>query len=267
MRSTAVRRTALAAAAASLVLLVSACGGEGSGGGTKDDTKGKESAAAEPAAKALTAAELEKVALAQGDVEGHKVAEAGPQDDIAAKDVTTDRAECKPFAEALSGVALGQPGATVKRSVVSEPAKTADPDKKLEDMTEEEVDDALAGAFDITATMTTLSSYADKGATEAVAELKAAATDCADGFTMTMDGTEQKILKMSEGKVTGGDEAVAWNVTAEHDGDQMPMSLAVVRKGGTTASFSSYNLAPVTDKKVGTVLPTAVIAAQAAKLG
>ncbi|GGW43986.1 hypothetical protein [Streptomyces xantholiticus] len=262
MRSTAVRRTALAAAAASLVLLVTACSGEGSDGGTKD--KDKEAAAAEPAAKALTAAELEKLALAEGDVKGHKVAKTGPQDEIAAKDVTTDKAECEPLAKALAGVPLGEPGATVKRRVTAEP-KAGDAGKDPGDMTEEEMDDAFTDAFDITTSLVSVSSYDGKGAADAVAALRSAGTACAAGFTMTMAGTEQKVVKISEAKVSGGDEAVAWAMTAEQDGEKLPFNLAAVRKGGSLASFSSFNItAPV--EKGDLPLPTAVIDAQVAKL-
>lgn len=254
MRSTAVRRTALAAAAASLVLLVSACGGEGSDGGTKDDTKAKESAAAEPAdAKALTAAELEKVALVQGDVKAHKIVKAGPQDDIAAKDVKTGKAECEPIARAIAAAPMGEPAATVKVRATAEP-----------DVKNAGKDGAIEGAFDITTSLIALSSYEGQGAADAFSALKSAGESCAGGFTLTMAGTEQKILKLTEAKVSGGDEAVAWTMTAEQEGEKLPFNVAVVRKGGTFVSFSSYNImAPE-----GVLpLPTAVIDAQAAKLG
>ncbi|MEW2631271.1 hypothetical protein AB0903_06345 [Streptomyces sp. NPDC048389] len=266
MRSTAVRRTALAAAAASLVLLVSACGGEGSGGGTKDETKGKgdESAAAKPAAKALSAAELEKAALAQGDVEAHKVIKAGPQDDMAAKDVTTDKAECEPVARALAGVPLGEPVATVKRRVTAEPdAKAAG--KGLDDLTDEEIDGAMEGAFDITTSLVALSSYESRGAADAFSALKSAATACAGGFTMTMSGAEQKVLKLTEAKVSGGDEAVAWTMPSEQDGEKLPFNLAVVREGSTFTTFSSFNIMAPEGEPLP--LPAAVVDAQVAKLG
>ncbi|MEU0370436.1 hypothetical protein ABZ070_09260 [Streptomyces sp. NPDC006283] len=263
MRSTAVRRTALAAAAASLVLLVTACGGDGSGGDGDTKDKGGETGAAEPAAKALTVAELEKLAIAQGDVKGHKVAKAGPQDDIAAKDVTTDQAECLPLARALAGVPVGEPGATVKRRATAEPK---DAGKDAGDMTEEELGDAFTDAFDITTTLLALSSYEGKGAADGFAALKTAGTACSGGFTMTVAGTEQKVQKFAEAKVSGGDEAVAWAMTADQGGESLPFNLAVVRKGGSLVTFSSFNLTAPTEKG-DLPLPTAVIDAQAAKLG
>jgi hypothetical protein len=266
MRSTAVRRTALTAAAASLVLLVSACGGEGSGGGTKDDTKGKESAAAEPAAKALTAAELEKLALAQGDVKAHKVEKAGPNDDLAAKDITVDKAGCEPLAHAVAGVPLGEAVGTVKRRVTSEP-RTQDPAKDLGEMTEKEIDDAITGAFDVTTTLTSLSSYDGKGAADAVAVLRAAGAACAGGFTMSTDGSDLKVTELTELKVSGGEENTAWSVAAEQDGQSISYNVAVVRRGGTLASFSAVDVAALLEDDKKSALPTAVIDAQVAKLG
>jgi hypothetical protein len=267
MRSTAVRRTALTAAAASLVLLVSACGGEGSGGGTKDDTKGKGkgSAAAEPAAGALTAAELENLVLAQGDVKAHKVEKAGPNDDLAAKDVTVDKAGCEPLAHAVAGVPLGEAVGTVKRRVTSEP-RTPDPAKDLGEMTEKEIEDAIAGAFDVTTTLTSLSSYDGKGGADAVAVLRTAGAACGGGFTMSMDGSDLKVTKLTELKVSGGEENTAWAVLAEQDGQSVSYNVAVVRRGGTLASFSAVDVAELLEGKKST-LPTAVIDAQVAKLG
>lgn len=260
MRSIAVRRSALAAAAASLVLLVTACSGEGSDGGTED--KGKESAAAQPAAEALTAAELEKLALEQGDVKDHKITKAGPEDDIAAEDVTTDKAECEPLTRAMAGVPLGDPAATVKRRATAEPT-AADPSKDGE-VSEGDVDGVMERAFDITTSLVTLSSYEGKGAADAVSALKSAGRACSGGFTVKMAGTEQKVVKLAEAKVSGGDEAVAWRMTAEQDGEKLPFNLVAVRKGGSFVSFSSFNIvAPDGDLP----LPTAVVDAQAAKLG
>ncbi|MGW7360270.1 hypothetical protein ACWGI0_27455 [Streptomyces sp. NPDC054802] len=264
MRSTAVRRTAPTAAAASLVLLVSACGGEGSGGGTKDDTKGKESAAAEPAAEALTAAELERLVLAQGDVKAHKVEKAGPNDDLAAKDVTVDKAGCGPLAHAVAGVPLGEAVGTVKRRVTSEP-RAPDPAKDLGEMTEK-IEDAIAGAFDVTTTLTSLSSYDGKGGADAVAVLRTAGAACGGGFTMSMDGSDLKVTKLTELKVSGGKENTAWAVLAEQDGQSVSYNVAVVRRGGTLASFSAVDVAELLERKKST-LPTAVIDAQVAKLG
>lgn len=129
MRSIAVRRAALAASAAVLALLVTACGGDGGGDDTKD-TKGKGGSSAAPeasaAAKALTAAELEKAALVQADVRSGKVAAKVPAADNAApEEVKASEEACTPLAYAQSGTYVGKPGATVKRGWASEPKKPA----------------------------------------------------------------------------------------------------------------------------------------------
>ncbi|WP_031508869.1 hypothetical protein [Streptomyces megasporus] len=270
MRSTAARRTALAASAACLALLATACGGSESGGKDEDKAKAEKSASAEPAAKAMTSAELEKLALADGDVEGHTVEKAGPEDTVSAKDVSVDKKECEPLVHAQLGVAPGDPAATVLRKVVQEPEKPEEDgsqnDGELTDEDFENFEEAIKGAFDLTATAVSLSSYEGDGAEKAVADLRAAADACSGGFNGGIKGDEQKVTGVKAEKVTGGEEAHAWTLTAEHEGDPVPFKLAVVRQGGTLAVFSSYNLASAGSGE-DFDLPTAVIDAQAKKLG
>ncbi|MFV5995614.1 hypothetical protein ACNPQM_25070 [Streptomyces sp. NPDC056231] len=261
MSPTAVRRTAVAAACAmSLTLLATACGGDSDSGTKGADGKGKESAAARPAAKALTAAELDKAALVQGDVKGYKVADTGKADVVSASDVTADKEACKPLADALMGAELGTPAAVNRRKVISEPKKNQ----------KDKLDSAGAGgaftaAFDITTTLTSLASYDGKGAQDTVESLRTAATACSGGFTLTAGGTKQKVVTIKEEKISGGEEAAAWTLTVEQDGEKAPLKLVVARQGPTVASFSALNLAAA-----GTgqdfELPTAVVDAQLAKL-
>ncbi|MFJ6635534.1 hypothetical protein ACIQMR_29675 [Streptomyces sp. NPDC091376] len=265
MRTSVIRRTAVAATAISLALLVTACGGEKGEGGT-DKGKAGATAAAEPAAKALTAAELEKLTLADADVKGHKVSKAGPEDEVAADKVVVDKADCKPLADAVAAVALGDAKATVKRKVVEEPKKGTTDKTDLDDMTDKDIEDALGASLNMTATMVSLSSYDAKGAEEAVATLRTAATACAGGFTMTMGTDKSKVVKVEEAKVSGGQEAAAWTLVSEQDGMKMPHKLALVRQGSTLASFSAINIGAMASGK-DFPLPTAVIDAQAAKLG
>ncbi|MFG3306352.1 hypothetical protein [Streptomyces wuyuanensis] len=262
MRTSAIRRTAVAVTAVSLALLATACsGGEGGGG---DKAKGG-SAAAEPAGKALTAAELEKVALAEGEVKGHKVTKTGPEDEVAGDKVVVDKAECKPLADAVAAVPLGEAKATVKRKVIEEPKKD-DAATELGDLTDKDVEDALGAALDMTATMVSLSSYDGKGAEDALAGLRTAAGACAGGFGMTMGTDKSKVVKVEEIKASGGQEAAAWALVSEQDGQKMPHKVVLVRQGSTIASFSSINLGSIASGK-DFPLPTAVIDAQAAKLG
>ncbi|MFD4749701.1 hypothetical protein ACFWOS_30085 [Streptomyces rubiginosohelvolus] len=268
MRATAVRRTALAASAAALALLATACSGSSDADG-KDgkDEKGAangSSSAPKIPAKALTAAELEKATLAQGDVKGTKITKAGPADEVPADGVKVDKEACLPIAHAMSGVPQEGAVATTKRKVIDEPKKTDE--KSLEDLGEGEAEDLFKDAFDLTSTAVVLSSYEGAAGPDAFATLKKAAADCAGGFTATVDKTPTKIASITEEKVTGGDEAAAWTVTSEDDGDSVPLKLAVLRKEGTVATFFAFNLAAAGGEGVKFELPTAVVAAQDRKL-
>ncbi|MFJ6431896.1 hypothetical protein [Streptomyces sp. NPDC091416] len=258
MRPTAIRRTAVAATVMSLALLTAACGSDGDAG--KDGGKAAGSASAAPAdkgadsdAKALTAAELEKVSLADGDVKDHKVAKATAADAIEGDAVTVDKAACDPFADALMGAKAGKPAASTQRKVAGLPKKSDDPAKMLESV------------MDVTTTLTTLSAYDGKGADEALAGLRTAATECASGFTLTAAGSKQKVTKIAEVPVKGGEEAVAWTVSIEAEGVKSAMKLIQLRQGTTLASMTALNLR-VSGQGGDFELPTAVIDAQAAKL-
>lgn len=276
MRATAVRRTALAASVASLTLLATACGGSSdsdgkggaSGAGAGSGSGDKGNAAPKAVVKTLTAAELEKASLVQGDVKGNKIAKAGPDDQVKAEGVKVDKKECEPFAHAYLGVEQGEPVARTQRTAVSEPRKT-DKGTSLEDlaeMPEGDAEDAFAAAFDLTSTLVSLSSYEAQGAPETLAGVRESAAECAGGFTITMDGDTQKIAKLVEEKATGGDEAIGWTVVSESDGKQVPFKLVALRKSGTFATFVSFNLAATGGKAEGFGLPTAIVAAQATKL-
>ncbi|MFD7527111.1 MULTISPECIES: hypothetical protein [unclassified Streptomyces] len=259
MRSTAIRRTAVAATAVSLALFATACGGSDSGSSDKGD-KGAGAKGKESAAKALSAAELEKAALAQGDVKGHKISKAAAKDTITVDDIKTGKKVCAPFAQALMGAQVGEPGAFTKRTVVSEPKKG---DAAKQDSGDAE--EAFKAAFDITTTQLALGSYDGKGAQESVASLRTAATECAGGFEFTAAGEKQKVAKITEEQVKGGEEAAAWTVQVEQGGEKIEFKLVAMRQGASFASFSSMNLAAMGGGG-DFELPTAVVEAQAAKL-
>ncbi|MGW0938239.1 hypothetical protein [Streptomyces sp. NPDC002666] len=260
MRPTAIRRTAVAATVMSLALLTAACGSDAG----KDNGKASDSASAKSAdngadkgadstAKALTAAELEKVSLAEGDVKDHKIAKATPADAIEGDAVTVDKAACDVFADVLMGARAGKPAAFTQRKVAGLPKKSDDPAKMLEAM------------MDVTTTLATVQAYDGKGADEALAGLRTAATECASGFTLTAAGSKQKVTKIAEVPVKGAEEAVAWTVAVEAEGVKSAMKLIQLRQGTTLASMTSLNLR-VSGEGGDFELPTAVIDAQAAKL-
>ncbi|MEU0357816.1 hypothetical protein [Streptomyces cyaneofuscatus] len=272
MRATAVRRTALAACAVSLTLLATACGGSSDAGtdadGGKND-KGAATSGSSPvptaSAKALSTAELETASLKQGDVEGHKIAEAGPDDEVPADGLKADKATCLPVVHAMYGAAEAGSRATTKRKVITDPKAGAK--KSLKDMTDGEAEGALKAAFDLTSTLVALNAYEGTAGPDVFAGLKKAAADCAGGFTATVAGTKQKIVSITEEKVSGGDEAAAWTLIQEDEGAKAPFKLVALRKEGTVATFLSFNLAAGQDGGAKFTVPTEVVAAQAEKLG
>ncbi|MET9861031.1 hypothetical protein ABZY93_17270 [Streptomyces smyrnaeus] len=267
MRVAAIRRTVLTASAVSFALLVTACGGGEEGG---EDKKAKGGGKSEkPAAKALTAAELEKLVVTKGDVKGHEITKPGKDDVFAADAVSVQKAECKPVAQVLSALPAAKPAASAQRLVVhkGDAAKKDMPStEELGEMTEEEAKQATIDSLDITKTQTSLWSYDADGAQQTLATLREAGKKCAGGFAMTLDGDKQQVTKVTEEKLSVGDEAVAWTVGTKQDGTSADTKVVVFRKGTTLAGFSSFNIAAVT-RGEAYKQPTAVIDAQEAKLG
>ncbi|MFE0201757.1 hypothetical protein [Streptomyces sp. NPDC058985] len=262
MTLTVIRRTALAASAAALALLVTACGssddgkGEGDGGKAAGDGKGGGASAAAPA---LTAAELEKAALAQADVKNGKVTKVSAADDVAKDKVKGDKAECEPLAFAETGVPLGEPAAAVKRSWTEGPKKPSG---------DAGTEEAIGDAFDLDKALVTLATYDDGGAEAVLKDVKEAADTCAGGFTFTAMGEPAKIAKVVQGEPAGGaDESVAMTMTmVGEDGDEFPVKVSVTRKGSTVATFTVLNLASAGTGK-DFPFPTEISDAQLAKLG
>ncbi|CAL9471422.1 hypothetical protein [Streptomyces griseomycini] len=266
MRTTAVRRTVLTASAAALALVVTACGGSDRDGG---DTKAKDGGSGKPAAKALTAGELEKLVLTTADLEDHEVRKPGKDDVFAPGSVSAEQAECEPVARVLSAQPAGEPAASAQRLVTQESAaagKGLPSVEELAEMTEEEAEEAALASLDITKTMTSLWSYDADGAQRTLDTLREAGEKCAGGFAMTADGEKQQITKVTEEKLAAGEDAVAWTVGTELDGTPAETKVVVFRQGTTLAGFSSFNIAAV-GRGEAFGQPTAVIEAQEAKLG
>ncbi|MEV4941167.1 hypothetical protein [Streptomyces zaomyceticus] len=249
------RTAAVAATAVSFALLVTACGG-----GDKSEDKGKGGAPSAsatttgaPAAKALSAAELDKLIVEKADLKGYQVQKAGAEDVVTADKVTTDKASCAPIAHAMSFISPGSPAASAERKVLAEPKKDASA----------KPEDALAGALGVEVTAVTLGSYEGQGAQEAFASVKKAGAECAGGFSVVHLKESTKVSKVAPESVTAGEEAVAFTVTSDLEGEAFTSKLVVFRKGNTLASFSTISFAP------GGVaaLPQALVDAQAAKLG
>lgn len=255
MRRTTVRRTAFAVSTLSLVLLASACGSDGKS--DKEEPKGKSSASAPaaPAGKALSQAEVDNVVLAEADLKDHKVAKASPADFATAKNITTDKAACKPLVDVMALRGAGTPGATATRKVMAMPKGPG------ANASAEEKAKAGLDALGATITADTVASYNGQGAADALAALKKAGTDCAGGFTLIAGGDKTPFTKVAPASYTAGDEAVAFTLTADLDGQTGTAHLVAVRKGSTLATFYAQSLAGKAEQ------PKAVIDAQVKKLG
>ncbi|MCF6524151.1 sensor domain-containing protein [Streptomyces sp. JJ36] len=258
------RRTGLSAAAVAAALaLVAGCGGDGGKDGAEGggkDASAQEKPAAENA-EPLTAAELEKRALKQGDVEGHRI-EKATEKDLAEQPGAVKPASCRPVVDAIATAAAGDPAATVLRDAQEKPGGTPSLD---ENTTEEEMDRALEDALGATVVRMGLSTYEGKGAQGVLAEFREQLQGCEGTFTV--NGTEQRVDSLTtDAPARGGDEAVTFSmVTTDEQGKEIPGSaFAVHRKGNVLAFFMAVSF--TAEKKGDVQVPAALVEAQTAKL-
>ncbi|GGZ61996.1 hypothetical protein GCM10010387_64430 [Streptomyces inusitatus] len=247
MHRTAVRRTAVAASALSLTMILGACSKDDSAS-AKDEPKTKASTsapAAAPDAKALSAAELEKLALAESDIPNHKISKATKADLAGAKSASSDKAECEPLVAAMVARGSGEPAASAIRKIVAVPKAPA------ADASAEEKAEAGLNAMGATVTAATVSSYEGKAAEDALAAVKKAGADCAGGFTLIVGADKTKITKVETGSFTGGDEAVAFTIAMDLGGQSATSHLVSARKGGTVADFYAMSLAGRPEQQKG----------------
>ncbi|MEU4653739.1 hypothetical protein AB0G32_07320 [Streptomyces sp. NPDC023723] len=267
MRATAVRRSVLSASAVALGLLVTACGGGSEDG--DDEAKSAASASASPAAKALTAAELDELALTAADLKGETAEKPGKDDVADPGTVKAGDAQCQPVAAVLRALPVNEPAASTQRLVVleSETAKKGMPSmEELAKMSEKEAEEATIDSLDITKTMTSLWSYDADGAERALDAIRTAGEKCAGGFALTDGGDTSQVTGVAVEKSGAGEDAVAWTVKEKVDGEPVETKVTVFRQGTTLAGFSSFNIAAAS-RGDAYEQPTAVIEAQAAKLG
>jgi hypothetical protein len=241
--------------------LITGCGG---GSDDKDPSGGSDKSSSSPTAtaKALSAAELEKLLLAQGDAKGFKVASGDDTLPKSKSEVKADKAECAPLAYAMAGLAPGETDANASNTVTEDTASDA-ASKSPEDISEDDIENA----FKVNMTFVGLSSYAGDGAEKAMKALSDGVGACSGGFGLTAQGEKQKITKVAPGKASGtGDESVAFSVVSDMDGEgKATFNTEVVRDGNTVATFYTVNFASLATGEAAPV-PAAVIDAQAAKL-
>lgn len=187
MNSSGIRRDgAPARAFAALFLplaLIAGCGDSTGSGGTDGAGEGSASpSSARRASEALTAAQLDELALAESDLKGFLVKKPDAAEALTQEDVRTGEADCAEVSQAMWGVALGDPAATVQRRVTSEV------DDEAIDAADSE--EELDAAFVVTSTTVSLASYdsADQART-ALKSLSSGIAGCDGGFQTGALGT------------------------------------------------------------------------------
>ncbi|GGX38326.1 hypothetical protein [Streptomyces fructofermentans] len=267
-------RTGAAAVVSVLSLaLVTGCSDSGSGSDTDDKAGGDKPAAAKP----LSDSELGKLIITTADAKGFKVSPVGETEAFAAskKDVKVVDEKCAPLAYVLTGFAPGDSDSFVSRMAQEDPTAKASksPAKDMEDMTPEELEEALGSITDAlgsTMTLVSLSSYEGDGAKETMSSVSAAVKGCAGGFTATGADEPQKFSKVVGEKASGkGDESVAFAATGDAEGAPLTVHAEVARHGNTVTTYYSISLAALADEGKATAytVPAALIEAQTAKLG
>ncbi|GHG95139.1 lipoprotein [Streptomyces lanatus] len=232
-------------------VLVTGCGGDSAGSD----------------AKALSAAELKKKIIAEGDVDGHEVSATGTKQLPSAKSEINGDEKCKPLVYVVSGLAPGDAATEARTSATEEKKPTDAASKSLEDMSEGDIEDALNESMSRNVTVVGLSSYDGDGAEAAVKSVSEAIENCAGGFSAGQKSDQAKFTEVVSEKGSGtGDESVAFALTSDlEDGATGKVHAEVVRKGNTVATYYTMNLGALMTGKDYTV-PTAVIEAQSAKL-
>ncbi|KOV63646.1 hypothetical protein [Streptomyces sp. MMG1121] len=261
-RSSGVRLCATAAAGALSLALVAGC----SDGGSKDSGSGG-SKGSGTAPKALSAAELTKLVLAEGEVPGYTVEPVKGVALLARSAVTATDKRCEPLMHVLTGQAPVDAAAETARSVDENRKVPSDDATSLDDMADGKFSEQLNKSLDRSATKLNLSSYAGDGAEKALKSVSDAVRACAGGFTGEQASLKATFPKVAEERSAGtGDASVAFVVTGDSDdGDPVPVHAEVVRHGNVLASYYTLNIGAVMAKKAYAV-PSAVVKAQAAKL-
>ncbi|MFJ4468831.1 hypothetical protein ACIP2X_15265 [Streptomyces sp. NPDC089424] len=267
-RTSGARWCATVAVGALSLALLTGCADSGSDG-SKDSkgSKGSDSSAA-PAQKALGTAELQKLLIAQGDVDGYEVKSPDAQLPASKSEVKVDKAECEPLAYAMSGLAPGESAGDARTMATQKKSPTDTASQSMEDMTEGEFEDAFSDALSIDMTAIGLSSYEGDGTAATFTSVSDAITACAGGFTLTTKGTAQKVVEVATEKGSGtGDESVAFSASVEMEGQDAPGTVhaEVVRHGGTLTTYYTINMGALLTGKAYEI-PAPVVQAQAAKL-
>ncbi|KUM88804.1 MULTISPECIES: hypothetical protein [Streptomyces] len=249
-RSSTVRAGVTATVGMLSLALVTGCGG-----GSDSDAKASGSprpsqTSASPTtagAKALGAAELEKLLLVQSDLPRDKIADGDDTLPRSRSELQTDKPACAPLAFALTGLPPGDSDAGASNTVTSE--------------------ERVGDSFDVTMTSVGLSSYEGDGARQALKAVSDGIAPCSGGFAITAKGEKMKITKVAAGKPTGvGDESVAFVLDADMDGEGTgSFTVEVVRVGSLVSTYYAVDFASMQSGTTSAV-PLPVIDTQVRKL-
>ncbi|MFI6939319.1 hypothetical protein ACIBI4_08620 [Streptomyces sp. NPDC050418] len=214
MKKSKLSQVVVAAAVVATLGLTAACSGDsGSDGGDSSKDKssaGQQGGGEEQAAPALTEAQLKKAIIGDSDVKGFKFSGQGSED--AAPDQEKVGAECQPLGDVLSDTTDPKPKATTSKGGA---------DVKFSAM-------AYVG----------LAAHEQADAEKVLGNVRTAAKAC-KGFT---DSEGVKSTVAEETAPDAGDEAVAYRISGESDGEKMSMAVNVVRSGSTVAVFYGMSL-------------------------
>ncbi len=214
MKKSKLSQALVAGAVVATLGFATACSSD-SGGEGKDD-KGSSSAGQEggggeeKGAAALTEAQLKKAIIGDTDVKGFKFSDAGSED--AAPDQEKVGAECQPLGDVLSDTTDPKPKATTSKGGA---------DAKFSSM-------AYVG----------LAAHEQADAEKVLGNVRTASKAC-KGFTDS-EGVESTVEE--ETAPDAGDEAVAYRISGESEGQKVSMAVNVVRSGSTVAVFYGMSM-------------------------
>ncbi|MBO1335109.1 hypothetical protein [Streptomyces sp. VRA16 Mangrove soil] len=213
-----------------------ACGSgtdDDSEGGAKKPAAGASAAAKEAELKPLTEAQLKQAVISKEDVKGYRVGTT-PDDEIPDVSVPAEPSSCQAIADMMLLGTEPDAKARVSRSLSS------------------------LKATDATVIRVGLLAQGEADAKKVVADLRTQSEKCA-----SFEHTDYQYKKVEAHKAPAvGDEAVSYSMTAEIEGEKVPVTYTIVRSGSTLAVFYGANLLSAEQAQV----PQGMIEAQAAKL-
>ncbi|MER7176448.1 hypothetical protein [Streptomyces mesophilus] len=216
MKKSKLSQVVVAAAVVATLGLTAACSGDGGSDGGDKSGKDKSSAGQsgggeEKAAPALTEAQLKQAIIGDTEVKGLKFQSEGTED--AAPDAEKVSAECQALGDVLSGTTDPKPKASVAKGGMAA------------DMSQ------LA--------YVNLAAHEQADAEKVLGDVRTASKAC-KGFE---DSEGAKSTVEAQADPQAGDEAVAYKIGTEMDGQKVTLAVNVVRSSSTVAVFYGMNMA------------------------